>query len=94
MQYESLFNRLRDCANELRAGTSDVRAFAQALSDAAPIIAVLPPAYERAMTDIVTRLESAAMFGGESCSFSHSELYDTLDTVLEKARQRLAAAAV
>jgi hypothetical protein len=87
MQYESLFNQLRGRAAELRAGACDARAFAQAVYDATPMIGSLPPAYERAFAEIVTRLESAALFGNESCSFSHSELYDALDTVLEKARK-------
>ncbi|MGL4233037.1 MAG: hypothetical protein ACRDAM_09000 [Casimicrobium sp.] len=89
MQHEALFNQLQGRANALRAGTCDARAFVRAVADAAPMIASLPPPYERAMTAIVTRLESAAMFGGESCSFSHTELYGALDTWLAKAAQKL-----
>lgn len=89
MQHETLFNQLRERATELRAGSCDARTFAQAVTDATPMIASLPPAYERAMSNILTRLESASMFGGESCSFSHTELYDALDTWLGKAAQKL-----
>jgi hypothetical protein len=89
MQHETLFNQLRSCAAELRAGGRDARSFAQAVADAAPMIASLPSAYERAMTNILTRLESASMFGGESCSFSHTELYDALDMWFAKAAQKL-----
>jgi hypothetical protein len=61
------------------------------VNESAPLIAALPPAYERAMNEMVTRLESAALFSGESCSFSHTDLYDALDVWIEKARAKLAA---
>jgi hypothetical protein len=89
MQHKALFNQLRDRASALRAGSCDARAFAQSVGEASTLIASLPPAYARTMNDIVTRLESAAMFGGESCSFSHTDLYNALDMWLEKAREKL-----
>ncbi len=94
MQHKALFDQLTVAAAELRAGRCDARAFAQTVADAAPVIASLPPAYERAMSNIVTRLESAAMFGGESCSFSHTELYDALDVWFSKAAEKLELSAV
>lgn len=89
MQHDAIFTQLRSIARALRAGECDARALAQAISDAAPLIAALPPAYERVMNDIVTRLESSALFGGESCSFSHTDLYSALDTWLDKAQAKL-----
>jgi hypothetical protein len=35
------------------------------------------------------RLESSALFSEESCSFSHSELLDSLNLWLDKAEQKL-----
>jgi hypothetical protein len=90
MQHDANITQLRSIARALRAGECDSRALAQAISDAAPLIAALPPAYERVMNDIVTRLESSALFGGESCSFSHTDLYNALDTWLDKAQAKLA----
>jgi hypothetical protein len=87
---ESL-DALRRATNALRAGEIDVRLFAQTVNESASIIAALPPAYERAMTDIVIRLESSAPFAGESCSFNPTDLFDALDVWLTKAQAKLAA---
>jgi hypothetical protein len=82
---------LARAAQALRAGVCTTASFAQSVRDARALIDALPPAYERAMNEIVTRLESAALFGGESCSFSHTELYDALNVWIEKARGKLNA---
>jgi hypothetical protein len=40
---------------------------------------------------LVDRLESSALFSEESCSFSQTDLYDSLALVLDKAEEKLAA---
>jgi hypothetical protein len=90
VQHETLFKQLQAAAEALRAGGWDIRAFAQSVNDAAPLIASLPSVYECAMSDVVTRLDSATMFAGESCSFSQTDLYNALDTWFAKAEQKLA----
>lgn len=91
MQHQAFFTQLRGIAAALRAGQCDARALSDAVTEAAPLIAALPPAYERVMSDIVTRLESSALFGGESCSFSHTDLYDALDAWIAKAEAKIVA---
>lgn len=86
---ETQFQQLRATAGALRAGTCNAHALANAVDHAAALIDTLPPAYRRTIDDIVTRFESAALFGAESCSFSLAELHDALAIWLEKAEQRL-----
>jgi hypothetical protein len=76
-------------ARSLRSGESEAVEFSRAVAAARELLTALPPAYERAINNVVTRLESSSLFGGESCSFSHNDLYDALDTWLVKARERL-----
>lgn len=49
----------------------------------------LPAVFEGALESILERLESTAMFGGESCSFSQSDLLAALTIWLEKAKSYL-----
>ncbi|HPU51939.1 MAG TPA: hypothetical protein PK359_10295 [Burkholderiaceae bacterium] len=74
-------------------------AAARASGDCAPLIASLsalhalrprlPSAFGPVLEGIEQRLQSSAMFGEESCSFSVHYLFDSLDTWLERARMRL-----
>jgi len=71
----------------LRTGAIDAAAFSrqvrsQSLPDA------LPPVFGQVLTDLLDRLESSAMFGGESCSFSQEDLLRHLDQWLVQARAR------
>ncbi len=50
------------------------------------LLAALPPRYTEVLTQLLTRLESSALFTEESCSFSHKELLGSLQMWLEKAR--------
>lgn len=47
----------------------------------------LPPRYLQVLDDVLTRLESSALFDEESCSFSVKDLRDSLQLWLEKARR-------
>ena len=88
-----------------QAHEAALRALAQPLAHArasgqcAPLIAALPglrsllpslpPAFGPVLEGIEQRLQSSAMFGEESCSFSLHDLFDSLDVWLERARLRL-----
>ena len=50
------------------------------------LLAALPPRYTEVLTQLLTRLESSALFTEESCSFSHKDLVDSLQLWLDKAR--------
>ncbi|MFN4329844.1 MAG: hypothetical protein ACK4FF_13310 [Limnobacter sp.] len=53
------------------------------------LLAELPSVFEAALETILERLESSAMFSGESCSFSHSDMLAALSVWLDKARSYL-----
>jgi hypothetical protein len=55
------------------------------------LIAALPARYQQVSEDLLARLESASLFGEESCSFSPEDLLAHLDNWLNKAEQTLAA---
>ena len=54
------------------------------------LLAALPPRYGEVLSQLLTRLESSALFTDESCSFSHKDLVDSLQMWLDKARVLLA----
>ena len=54
-----------------------------------PLLPSLPSAFAPVLDGIEQRLQSSAMFGEESCSFSLHDLYDSLDTWIERAGMRL-----
>ncbi|NML19107.1 hypothetical protein [Azohydromonas caseinilytica] len=73
----------------LRSGTLDAAAFCRRLR-AEPLPTELPARYGEVLGNLLDRLESSAMFGGESCSFSQDDLAASVQAWLDKARERLA----
>lgn len=69
-----------------RAGSLPVAALARQWRAHAALLAALPPRYGQVLEDILGRLESAALFSEESCSFSQRDLLDALDDWLDKAQ--------
>lgn len=53
------------------------------------LASALPQPYMELLQSLVDRLESSALFGGESCSFSQSGLVDLLQQWTRKARAHL-----
>lgn len=53
------------------------------------LIAALPPRFGQVLEALLARLESAAMFGEESCSFSAADLRGELQVWLTKAERAL-----
>ncbi len=49
----------------------------------------LPPKFEEVWLGLIDRLESSALFNEESCSFSQTDLLDSLEMVLNKAETTL-----
>jgi hypothetical protein len=52
--------------------------------------AALPPKFGEVLAHIADRMESSALFDGESCSFSQSDLLEALEVWAQKAREKLA----
>lgn len=53
------------------------------------LLAALPPRYGQVLESLLSRMESAAMFGEESCSFSAADLRGELTVWLAKAARAL-----
>jgi hypothetical protein len=58
-------------------------------SDAASL--PLPEKFGLVLGDLLDRIESSALFSGESCSFSQKDLLDNLQLWADKARVRLSS---
>ncbi|HEX4879723.1 MAG TPA: hypothetical protein VFV39_07760 [Limnobacter sp.] len=71
--------------NEFETSTALVEAFRREKD----LLAELPAVFEGALESILERLESSAMFSGESCSFSQSDMVAALTVWLDKARSYL-----
>jgi hypothetical protein len=87
------FERLRSALAEHRAGELPADELAQALRGETALLARLPPRYAAALEDVLVRLESAALFSEESCSFSQRDLVEALEAWLTQAQQQLQAGA-
>ena len=59
----------------------------------AAMLAALPARFADVLMQLLSRLESSALFTEESCSFSRHDLLDSLQLWLDKAAQTLAAPA-
>ena len=83
-----------DALQEALAGLTQSQVTAASFSALAEkqvtLLAALPPRYTEVLTQLLTRLESSALFTEESCSFSHKELLGSLQLWLDKARGILA----
>ena len=49
----------------------------------------MPPRFREVLEDLLVRLESSALFSEESCSFSQTDLLDSLQQWLEHAQRQL-----
>ncbi|MDP2032884.1 MAG: hypothetical protein Q8K29_05670 [Polaromonas sp.] len=74
---------------QLRSGGLGVAAFSRLARDQTGLLASLPPPFEPVLQQLLDRLESAALFSEESCSFSQTELLDSLQQWLDHAQGRL-----
>ena len=70
----------------------DPRDLIAALPRARGLLGSLPPAFGPVLDGIEQRLQSAALFGEESCSFSLGDLHDAMATWIDRARVRLGLA--
>jgi hypothetical protein len=79
-------------ALEVARVQGDPRPLIAALPRARELLPALPPAFGPVLDGIEQRLQSAALFGEESCSFSLGDLHDAMATWIDRARLRLAQA--
>lgn len=75
---------------QMRSGELTAAGFAALAAGQSQLLGTLPPAFGDVLNGLLTRLESSALFSEESCSFSQTDLLDSLQMWLDKARLRLA----
>ena len=77
---------------QVRDGVLRPGDFSEATRQHTALLAALPPRYAEVLHDMLNRLESSALFTGESCSFSQQDLLAHVQLWLDKATQQLAQA--
>lgn len=75
----------------LRDGLAATDAFVESTQNATQLRAELPTAFATVLDNLTDRLQASALFTEESCSFSRTDLIDSLQLWLEKAEKRLTA---
>ena len=80
---------LRQALDALRAQSLSAHAFSALAREQTALLAALPPAYATVWHGLLDRLESGALFSEESCSFSQTDLIDSLALWLDKAQAQL-----
>jgi hypothetical protein len=80
---------IQQALDQFQDGTLDVSALCRRLREQ-PVPPELAPRFGEVLGNLLDRLESSALFGGESCSFSQEDLAASVQTWIDKARQRLA----
>jgi len=83
---------VRDTLQGLQTGTLRAHDAAERLRGQTGLLAALPPRFGEVLHALLDRLESSALFEGESCSFSQRDLHEHLQGWLAQAERRLADA--
>lgn len=83
---------LRSAFERLHSGELKAHAFTEQAATHNTLFAALPPRFLEVWQDLTTRLESGALFDAESCSFSQSDLHESIRLWLDKAGERIATA--
>lgn len=81
---------LRTALAQIRAQHHTPHAFSTQARAQTALLAALPPQFETVLLNLLDRLESSALFSDESCSFSQTDLLDSLQMWADKAAARLA----
>ncbi len=81
----------QDALDALRAGRLEPADCCRRLRQA-PVPPQLPARFAQVLADLLDRLESGALFSGESCSFSQADLHAGLQQWIDQAARRLGPA--
>ena len=74
---------------QLRLGEIRISEFSDGVRRQAALLTALPSRYAEVLLQLLDRLESAALFSEESCSFSQKELFDSLQLWFDMASTQL-----
>ncbi|MEY4363312.1 MAG: hypothetical protein RLZZ24_664 [Pseudomonadota bacterium] len=89
MRGEETLTHLRAQLAQLRAGVITVSTFTQQTPSPNELLALLPERFAPVWHGLMDRLQSSALFSEESCSFSQTDLIDSLSLWVDKAQQEL-----
>ena len=81
---------LSQALTQVRGGSLGAQAFSQTARSQTTLLARLPPRFADVLLNLLDRLESSALFSEESCSFSQTDLLDSMQLWLDKAGLQLA----
>lgn len=84
---------LRRHVQSLRHDQLTVAQFSALARAPKPWLNDLPPAFSTVWDNLLDRLESSALFSGDSCSFSQTDLLASFDMWLDKAEAKLSTQA-
>lgn len=82
---------MQEALTQLRSEAISAAAFSELAQAQQDLLATLPSRFTEVLMQLLTRLESSALFTEESCSFSRQDLLDQLQRWLDKAEQAMAA---
>lgn len=91
MTHDASLQDLRRSLDALRHQQLAIPAFCRTWRGETALLAALPSRYAEVMEDLLGRMEAGSMFTEESCSFSHTDLQDSLAVWLDKAARTLGA---
>jgi len=84
---------LQDALAQLRVESLGAALLSELAQAQRELLDALPPRFFDVLMQLLSRLESSALFTDESCSFSRHDLLDSLQLWLDKAGQTLQAQA-
>lgn len=80
---------MQERLNQSRDGRLSANDLSQWALAQQSLLEALPSPFRAVLQDLLNRLEAAAMFSEESCSFSQKDLFESLQLWLDKAAERL-----
>ena len=90
-QLTTALDQLHHALEQLRDGSVQIRDFCHQARAQDVLLGALPERYQTFLLYLIDRMESSALFTEESCSFSQTELIDSLSIWLDKAQRLLEA---
>ena len=90
-QLTTALDQLHHALEQLRDGSLQTRDFCHQARTQEVLLSALPERYQTVWLGLIDRMESSALFTEESCSFSQTELIDSLSIWLDKAQRLLQA---
>lgn len=81
---------IQSALDRLRRDDMGAQAFCAQVRGQEALLQRLPDRYRAVLFDLLDRLESSALFSGESCSFSQDGMLDNLQLWIDKVRAQLA----